>query len=100
MIPNNLTHVQINSYNDLGSLTIMLKVYINGVYVFNSAQNINPIQSGVAMQLWVTDLVYFRFVRLWNVYVKPYPLMQIRNKRVNYFLHRDRLLLFYDISHN
>ena len=37
MIPNNLTHIQISTYNDATYPTIMLKVFINGVYVFNSA---------------------------------------------------------------
>lgn len=77
MKPYNLTHVQISLYSDPLSVTptVMLKVFINGEYMFNSAQNLNPIPSNVPMQLWITDKVYFRFVRLWNCYVKPYPLM-------------------------
>jgi hypothetical protein len=37
--PNNLTHIQVSMYNDYVSLTptVMLKVFINGEYVFNSA---------------------------------------------------------------
>ena len=43
--PNNLTHIQVSMYNDYVSLTptVMLKVFINGEYVFNSAQDLNPI---------------------------------------------------------
>jgi hypothetical protein len=39
MKPNNLTHIQLSVYNDYLSLTptIMLKVFINGKYAFNSA---------------------------------------------------------------
>ena len=57
MKPYNLTHIQVSMYNDQTSSTptIMLKVYINGEYVFNSAQDLNPILANTPMQLWITD---------------------------------------------
>ncbi len=32
--------------------------------------------------------------------MKPYPLMQLRNKAVNYYLEKDKLLLFFDVNYN
>jgi hypothetical protein len=97
MQPNNHTHIGISYYAESG--TISLKFFVKGEYVHNSAIAFNPIPTA-SMSLSFSDKIYFKYFRLWNTLVKSYPLMQLRNKGVNYFLHRDRLLLFYDINYN
>ena len=97
MQANNHTHIAISYYDDSG--IISLKFFVNGEYVHNSAIAFNPLPTA-SMSLSFSDKLYFKYFRLWNTYVKSYPLMQLRNKGVNYFLNRDRLLLFYDVNYN
>ena len=87
------------SYFDDGNIN-MFRVYIDGLYKFNSREPLNPIPSATNMRLRLSRNLYFKFIRLWNVNMKPYPLMQMRNKNVNYYLFKDKLLFFYDINFN
>lgn len=74
MSPDVVHHISVTYYNDL--TTKILKVFIDGTYIFNSAKILNPIPLSSSLSLsLLTSNVYFRFIRLWNVNIKPYPAM-------------------------
>lgn len=73
MRTNNNTHIAISQYDD--GITSMVKMYINGKFIHNQAIKLNALPAATNLQLVLGSSVYFKFARLWNLNMKPYPLM-------------------------
>ncbi|CDW82422.1 UNKNOWN [Stylonychia lemnae] len=43
---------------------------------------------------------YFRYIKLWNVYIKPYPAQQLLFKLSNFQNLKSKLLIYYNINNN
>lgn len=63
------------------------KIFLNNVYLesFFTSTTAITIPSGLNIAPTADSTTFFRFFRLWNIYIRHYSAMQMRYRGLNYF---------------